>query len=598
MMNDTSEKLETLLDLCKNGIISKEKFIEEVSKVPPVTPDMILPKHIAEKCDFLTFSDYSELWKKQKNNEPYIDELTSDGKKFEMTWIDSSKNKHAGYWLHSLSNQDTKDILSGKIKLENETITYSANPLTKQSTPLFVSEKTVLQIEQEAKEQKIIEKYNLLTEEQKDEIDTYIECQSTPSGKSIDPPAPPSFWSKEEIEQFFETITSEIEKEANKPNVGGDAFGKVKPKLLSSSVNSNKCEVCYVDENGNIYAGIINDYSPDKIDVNKFISGEVKLQNETILPNGTLYSLEIENLTKEQKEGIKIYKKLVEYNTTIPINQPISMTSANGFENIATYNKIKMEENNKIFISAEEKIALHRIRQELNGLFEALKGCSFLLTGSFLVKRMLEFYKDKKVNWENNDIDIFPYCEKEEIREASRKIIYEKLKKISKNIGGNGSGDSKFETTFGEVDLVRTTFKSPEDILDRFDFIHCMIGMTHDRVYLDADLEKSNCLFLLKNQRLTFHRYYSLYKIFQRTQKYANRGFSLGEFDLVSIANSIISIITKNKENTSVSGSSAFSLEKSILVSPTTISSFPFEPELFEKIKEIPGEKDFSFLDI
>lgn len=334
----------------------------------------------------------------------------------------------------------------------------------------------------------------------------------------------------------------------------------------------------------------------------------------------------------------EIYEELLqEYNEKLTLDSPIIMTSDYGFLNVsATYKteplpdgvpvfqssissedvvpSIKVvcdvkaiKEDSVLDISHEEKIALHRIRQELNGLFEALKGCSFLVSGSFFVKKMLEFYKGEKVNWDNGDIDIFPYFDCDEknpksSQNAQNNMIYmiNALKKYD-NPDTSKSFSMKYNTPFGKIDFICLAFSSPENILDNFDFMHNMIGMTSDRVYLEQNnyFDKMNCLHLIKNQELLMHKHYSLRRTIKRAIKYANRGFYFREQDLNILTSAIRDFKNEHKDiDLEKEGSGDFIGGKYIEICPVKICSVPFEPAIFDEINNRTEEKDYSFLEI
>lgn len=185
----------------------------------------------------------------------------------------------------------------------------------------------------------------------------------------------------------------------------------------------------------------------------------------------------------------------------------------------------------------EELEALHIARQDMDEVFKYIPG-DFFITGSRVVNSLHFFLHKQPILgfYEKVDFDICAVNSDHESR------IVDFLEKESHQF--NNKGHSYYFDVGDKIfNLIKLNGDSPQDILSRFDMVHCIVAVG-----------KNNCLVMedafhhIKHKTINFNYLSSMWKTVGRIVKYCNRGFHVPAYAIKNFQHLCLEFSKKFKE--------------------------------------------------
>lgn len=130
-------------------------------------------------------------------------------------------------------------------------------------------------------------------------------------------------------------------------------------------------------------------------------------------------------------------------------------------------------------------------------------------------------------NTNDTDIDLF-FPNEEELRKALNLLDVDKEVEVQ---------ETKFAYNIGHLDLVKRTFKHPQEIIDDFDFTVCAIAVDRTSVTFHEDFRRD-----IEHREIILNHATDPIRNLLRVLKYTKKGFNIPEYELLKIVQGIMKI--------------------------------------------------------
>lgn len=237
----------------------------------------------------------------------------------------------------------------------------------------------------------------------------------------------------------------------------------------------------------------------------------------------------------------------------------------------------------------EEIEALHVVRVAMDEIFNYIPG-DFFITGSRVIDGIHCFLNKQSIFGihEKVDFDIFPIDNDNELQ------IIDFLKKESHHF--NKKKCSYYFNVGDRIfNVISLDGDSPQDILSRFDMVHCAIS-----------IGRNNCLVMedsfhyIKHRTINFNYLSNMWKTIGRIVKYCNRGFCVPEYAIRNFQDHCLEFSKKFKKYSWTNENDLehnYNWKDGISLQNRNIIKFDYNTEMLNLIRDSSKEKN-CFIEI